>query len=78
MKYKISNITKDDLFNADEAFSQEVHPKPTPIRKIDEHTFSNGKAGKLTSKIQELYYNIVRGKEPSTNHGLLMITNFMI
>ena len=27
MKYKISNITKDDLFNADEAFSQEVHLK---------------------------------------------------
>ena len=73
MKYKISNITKDDLFNADEAFFTGSASEITPIRKIDEHTFSNGKAGKLTLKIQELYYNIVRGKEPKYESWLTYV-----
>ena len=73
MKYKISNITKDDLFNADEAFFTGSASEITPIRKVDEHTFSNGKAGKLTLKIQELYYNIVRGKEPKYESWLTYV-----
>ena len=32
MKYKISNITKDDLFNADEAFFTGSASEITPIR----------------------------------------------
>ena len=30
--------------------------------QIDNHEFSNGQAGELTLKIQELYYDIVRGE----------------
>ena len=62
MESKIADITQEDLYNADEAFFTGSASEITPIRKIDEHTFSNGKAGELTLKIQELYYNIVRGK----------------
>ena len=62
MKYKIADITQDDLYNADEAFFTGSASEVTPIRKIDNHEFSGGKAGELTLKIQNLYYNIVRGK----------------
>jgi len=62
MKYKIDNITQDDLYNADEAFFTGSASEVTPIRKIDNHEFSNGQAGELTLKIQELYYDIVRGE----------------
>ncbi len=62
MDYKIADITKDDLYNADEAFFTGSASEVTPIRQVDDHQFSNGKAGELTLKIQEMYYDIVRGK----------------
>ena len=62
MEYKIEDITQDDLYNADEAFFTGSASEITPIRKVDDHIFSNGKAGELTLKIQEMYYDIVRGK----------------
>jgi branched-chain amino acid aminotransferase len=63
MDYKIADITKDDLYNADEAFFTGSASEVTPIRKIDDHEFSNGLAGELTLKIQSLYYDIVRGEK---------------
>ena len=73
MEYKIANITQDDLYNADEAFFTGSASEVTPIRKIDDHEFSGGKAGELTLQIQDLYYNIVRGKNNSYQHWLTMI-----
>ena len=62
MEYKIADITQDDLYDADEAFFTGSASEITPIRKVDDHIFSNGKAGELTLKIQGMYYDIVRGK----------------
>ncbi len=73
MKYKIADITQQDLFNADEAFFTGSASEVTPIRKIDNHIFSGGKAGKLTLKIQELYYDIVRGKNEKYDSWLTYV-----
>ena len=73
MNYKIDKITKDDLYSADEAFFTGSASEITPIRKVDNHEFSNGKAGKMTLKIQELYYNIVRGKNKTYDSWLTYI-----
>ena len=70
MKYKIADITQEDLYNADEAFFTGSASEITPIRKIDEHTFSNNQAGELTLKIQEMYYDIVRGEKPEYDSWL--------
>ena len=59
---EISSFARDEIYIADEAFFTGSASEITPIRKIDDHEFSDGKAGELTLKIQELYYNIVRGK----------------
>ena len=73
MVYKIEDITQEDLYNADEAFFTGSASEITPIRKIDDHEFSGGKAGELTLKIQELYYNIVRGKKNQYDSWLTYI-----
>ena len=62
MEYKIEDITQNNLYDADEAFFTGSASEITPIRKIDNHEFSNGKAGKLSLQIQKLYYDIIRGK----------------
>ena len=73
MKCKIDKITQEDLFSADEAFFTGSASEVTPIRKIDNHEFSNGKAGNLTLEIQKLYYDIVRGKKSKYNYWLSYI-----
>jgi len=75
MTCKINKITKEDLYSADEAFFTGSASEVTPIRKIDDHEFSNGKAGNLTLKIQSLYYDIVRGKEPKYDFWLSYIND---
>ena len=62
-KYKVQNIFQDDLFSADEVFYCGSASEVTPIKQIDNHKVGNGKSGLLTLKLQEKYYNIVRGKE---------------
>tara|TARA_B100000965_G_scaffold353065_1_gene328694 strand:+ start:2610 stop:3530 length:921 start_codon:yes stop_codon:yes gene_type:complete len=63
LKYKIDNISKDELFDADEVFYCGSASEVTPIRQIDDHIINDGNAGKLTLKLQDKYYNVVRGKE---------------
>ena len=69
-EYKVDKITQDDLYSADEAFFTGSASEITPIRKIDEHEFSNGKAGELSLKIQSLYYDIVRGQNLNYEYWL--------
>ena len=62
LNYKIANISKDELYNADEIFYCGSASEVTPIRQIDDHIVGNGNAGELTLKLQENYYDVVRGK----------------
>ena len=61
-KYKIDDISKDELFDADEVFYCGSASEVTPIREIDNHIVGNGEAGKLSLKLQKYYYETVRGK----------------
>ena len=60
-KHKTDVITQEDLFNADEVFYCGSASEVTPIRQIDNHVIGSGKAGEHSLKIQNLYYEIVRG-----------------
>ena len=67
MNIKLINYSRRSL-PADEAFftgsaSEQLN------KKIDEHEFGNGKAGKLF-EIQSLYYDIVRGQNLNYEHWL--------
>ena len=45
----------------------------TPIKSIDDHIVSNGKAGVLTLDLQKLYYEIVRGEHEKYFNWLTFI-----
>jgi branched-chain amino acid aminotransferase len=56
------NITRIDLYLANEAFAVGTLAEITPIVKIDLHELSNGKPGRYTKKIQEIYFDICEGR----------------
>jgi branched-chain amino acid aminotransferase len=55
-------ITRDELYIADEVFLTGTAAEITPIREIDNRTIGNGKRGKITTSIQKMFFEIVRGK----------------
>ncbi len=56
------DITRDELYVADEAFLTGTAAEITPIREIDGRKIGNGDF-KITRMIQEKYFNVVRGKD---------------
>ena len=62
LSYQIKTLSIKDLFDADEIFYCGSASEVTPIRQIDDHVIGNGTAGKLTLKLQEKYYEVVRGE----------------
>lgn len=58
-------FTRDELYTADEAFFSGTAAEITPIQEVDKRIIGKGNIGEITKKIQELYFRIVRGQEPS-------------
>ncbi len=57
-------ITRDELYLADEAFFTGTAAEVTPIREVDNRPLGAGKPGPITTRLQKLYFEIVRGAEP--------------
>jgi branched-chain amino acid aminotransferase len=55
-------ITRDELYNADEAFLCGTAAEITPIAEVDMRKIGAGKPGPVTKMIQERYFEIVTGK----------------
>ena len=36
----------------------------SPVIEVDEYKIGNGKVGKLTKKLQQLYFGVIQGKNP--------------
>lgn len=53
-----------ELFAADEAFFTGTAAEVTPIREVDGKTIGKGKRGPVTERLQRIFFNAVRGKEP--------------
>ena len=62
-KVEITNLTKDMLFNADEAFFTGSASEITPIATINKKPINNGKPGKITLELKNIYSDIIHGKE---------------
>ncbi len=56
-------ITRDELYTADEIFFSGTAVEITPIRSVDKVAIGPGKRGEITTVIQETYSAIVRGEE---------------
>ena len=57
-------IDRSELYIADECFMTGTAANVTPVTEIDHRSIGHGKVGTITKKIQQLYYDIIRGKNP--------------
>ncbi len=55
-------FTRDELYIADEAFFSGTAAEVTPIREVDGRVIGEGRPGKITRKIQSIFFDIVKGK----------------
>jgi branched-chain amino acid aminotransferase len=55
-------FTRDEVYIADEAFFTGTAAELTPIRELDGRKIGEGKAGKITKKLQSIYFDAVKGK----------------
>ena len=58
-----TQITRDDLYVADEIFLTGTAAEVTPIREVDHRTIGNGKRGPITEELQSAYFDCVTGAD---------------
>ena len=55
-------FTRDELYIADEAFFTGTAAEVTPIREVDGRVIGEGRAGRITKKLQSVFFDSVKGK----------------
>ncbi|MBK6958640.1 MAG: branched-chain amino acid transaminase [Nitrosomonas sp.] len=60
-------ITRDEIYCADEAFFTGTAAEVTPIRELDNRMIGPGKRGPITTQIQTLFFDCVKGR--AKNHA---------
>lgn len=66
-------FTRDELYIADEAFFTGTAAEVTPIREADGRNIGTGRPGKITKKLQALFFDIVKGKNKKYESWLTRI-----
>jgi branched-chain amino acid aminotransferase len=66
-------ISRDELYIADEVFFTGTAAEVTPVREIDERKIGSGSRGPLTKRIQERFFQLVRGPELSHPEWLAFV-----
>lgn len=65
---KERSIDRTELYIAEEAFYCGTGAQVAPITKIDHRKVGTGETGPIAKKIQELYFDIVKGKVDKYKH----------
>lgn len=68
-----TRFTRDEVYISDEAFFTGTAAEITPIRELDGRIIGNGKAGKITKKLQSVFFDIVKGKNKKYQSWLTYI-----
>ncbi len=66
-------MTRDDVYIADEAFFTGTAVEITPIHELDGRIIGNGRKGKITADLQQLYAAVVTGKNQTYENWLKRI-----
>ena len=66
-------ITRDEMYCADEAFFTGTAAEVTPIRELDDRQIGNGGRGPITEKIQNIFFDIVKGKNDKYHSWLTYV-----
>lgn len=65
-------LLRHDLYTADEAFFTGTAAEIVPITAVDDRVI--GPPGPLTKQLQEMFFSVVRGREPKYDHMLDYVT----
>jgi branched-chain amino acid aminotransferase len=68
-----TNITRDELYIADEVFLTGTAAEVTPIREIDHRKIGEGRRGPITKTLQEAFFAIVAGRERKYDRWLTYV-----
>lgn len=66
-------LTRDEVYIADEAFFTGTAAEVTPIRELDGRIIGAGRRGPITTKLQQLYFDTVMGKNAAHRQWLTPI-----
>lgn len=64
VKITEKRITRDEVYVADEAFFTGTAAEVLPIRELDGRQIGSGVRGELTTKLQGMYFDAVKGRRP--------------
>jgi branched-chain amino acid aminotransferase len=62
-------VSRDELYNADEVFFTGTAAEITPVREVDNRKVGSGSRGPITQRIQERFFQIVRGGAAEPSHA---------
>ncbi|WP_339896627.1 branched-chain amino acid transaminase [uncultured Gilvimarinus sp.] len=68
-------ITRDEVYVADEVFFTGTAAEVLPIRELDGRAIGEGKRGPMTTQLQGLYFDAVKGRLPQHKGWLAPITD---
>jgi branched-chain amino acid aminotransferase len=63
-KVREETLTKEDFYEADEAFFTGTAAEITPFASLDDHVYGDGKPGPIATELKEAFMKIVRGEDP--------------
>jgi len=72
-KVQSRRLTRDDVYNADEAFFTGTAAEVVPIVELDRRTIGDGKCGPVTARLQRAYADAVRGRDPKRAEWLTLV-----
>lgn len=64
MEVEIRVVDRTELYVADEAFYCGTGAQVSPITNIDNRNVGDGNVGPISSKLQKLYFDVVKGRVP--------------
>ena len=68
-----SDISVEDVKSSDEAFFTGTAAEVTPIIQVDNVKINDGKPGQVTKQIQNIYFNLIRGKVEEYSNWLTLV-----
>lgn len=66
-------ITRDEVYTADEVFFTGTAAEVTPIASLDDREIGNAKRGDITAEAQSRYFDIVNGRDKSRESWLTYV-----
>lgn len=66
-------LARDELYIADEIFIVGTAAEVTPVREVDGRAIGSGSRGPITKRVQERYFDVVRGVKPPREDWLSIV-----